>query len=128
MSSGTGTHLRSITETPWFEEENATYVYETLQGHQGGTPESLDFILLPHARKTVRTLLDDACAGKWSWTPRPDVELLLTQAEREECEKKILERFVSGCDADSPPSAASVASNASSWMPLGFHTGVVLRF
>ena len=128
MSSKTGTHLRSVTETLWFVEELATYAYEILQWHKGDTAESFDCISLPHARKTVRTLLDDACKEKWSWTPRPDVELLLTQAEREECEKKVLERFVSGCAADSPPSLASAASNASSWMPLGFHTGAVLRF
>ena len=88
MSAKTGTHVRSVTETLWFVEDIATYAYEMLQSHQGDTVQRFDFIPLPHARQIVRTPLDDACTGKWSWTPRPDVELLLTQAEREECEKR----------------------------------------
>ena len=128
MSAKTGTHLRSVTETLWFVEDIATYAYEMLQSHQGDTVQRFDFIPLPHARQIVRTLLDDACTGKWSWTPRPDVELLLTQAEREECEKNILERFISGCDADSPPPAAAPESSSSSWMPLGLNTQVLVRF
>ena len=82
-----------MAETNWFVAEYATYAYEILHRHQSDTEQTLHVILLPHARLTVRTLLDDACAGKWSWTVRSDVEHLLTWPEREACEKNILGTF-----------------------------------
>ena len=128
MSPRTGTHFRSITETPWLVEEYATYAFEILHRHQSHTAQTLNFILLPNARLTVRTLLDDACAGKWLWTLRSDVEILLNWAEREACETRILERFVSGCDEDSPLSVPPPQEICPSWMPVGLQTGVVLPF
>ena len=108
-------------------EHYSTYAYEILDRHRCDTAKAYDLILLPHARLTVRTLLDDACAGKWSCVLRSDVEILLTLAEREACETKIVRRFVSGCDEESPPDVLPTEDIAPSCLPAGFQAPLLLH-